>query len=287
MHRVFNRRTASTLIGLSPAIVLIGGFFLLPLLRLVAISLSDSYPRPTDRLTWENYVGVFERAFHVDALLNSLRLSTIVTIITALIGYPVAYYLVRAQSRLKPYVMVAIISPLLISIVVRSLGWLVLLGREGVLNQVLVGMGIFDEPVQMLYTFGAVVVGEVHILLPFMVLSLTTALGQIPPSLDEGAAVLGAGRMRRFWRITVPLSTPGLVSGCVLVFVLTMGSYVTPQLLGGGKVNVVTTDIYSRMMVEFDWPMGSALSIVTLVGTLAIVWLAGRVQNRLMLGRSS
>ncbi len=284
MRRLLSRRTATILIGLSPAILLIGLFFLLPLIRLLLLSTTDSFPRATDRLTWDNYEEVFTRAFHLDALLTSLRLSTIVTVITAAIGFPVAYYLIRAKSRLKPIVLVAIISPLLISIVVRSLGWLIVLGREGVINQALLGLGVVDEPVQLLYTFGAVVAGEVHILLPFMVLSLTTALGQIPPSLDEGAAVLGASRVRRFWRITLPLSAPGLISGCVLVFVLTMGSYVTPQMLGGGKVNVVTTDIYSRMMVEFDWPMGSALSIVTLVGTLAVVWLAGRVQSRLTAG---
>jgi len=178
----------------------------------------------------------------------------------------------------------AIISPLLISVVVRSIGWLILLGREGVVNQLFQALQLIQEPRQLLFNFTAVVIGEVNILLPFMVLSISTSLSQIPASLEEAAAVMGAGTLRQFAYITLPLSAPGLISGSVIVFVLTMGSYVTPQMLGGGKVNVITTDIYSRVMVDFEWPMGSALAIITLLCTISVVLLMNRVQTRMLGG---
>ncbi|GAA3739096.1 ABC transporter permease [Leifsonia bigeumensis] len=278
------RRLVSLLISISPALILIGALFLLPLLRLIQLSTTDAYPKPSEVLTFENYAEIFARAFHLTSLVTSLELAVVVTVITAVLGYPLAYYLVRSTSRYKALILLAIISPLLISVVVRSIGWLILLGREGVVNQLLLSLGLVSEPLQLLYNFMTVVVGEVNILMPFMVLSLTTSLSQIPRSLEEGASVMGAGAVQRFLRVTLPLSAPGLISGAMLVFILTMGSYVTPQMLGGGKVNVITTDIYSRMMVDFDWPMGAALSVVTLLLTLSVVVVMSRIQSRLMGG---
>lgn len=278
------RRLGSLAIALSPAIILVGALFFLPLLRLAILSTTDSYPNPTERFTFANYLEIFTRAFHLESLLTSLELAAVVTVITAILGYPLAYYFVRSSSRFKPLILLAIISPLLISVVVRSIGWLILLGQEGIVNQILQVTGITSEPVQLLYNFMAVVIGEVNILMPFMVLSLTTSISQIPASLEEGASVLGASSARRFLRVTLPLSAPGLISGAMLVFILTMGSYVTPQMLGGGKVKVITTDIYSRMMVDFDWPLGAALAIVTLMLTLSVVLVMNKVQARMMGG---
>lgn len=281
---VSQRRSVTVLVALAPALVLLGALFLLPLLQLAGLSVTDGFPNPTKTFTFANYIEAFTRAYHVDSLVSSLWLSTVVMVITAVLGYPVAYYLVHSDSRAKSFILMAILSPLLISIVVRSIGWLILLGQEGIVNGFLTYFKIVEEPVQLLYTFGAVVIGEVNILMPFMVLSLTTSLGQIPHSLHEGAQVMGAGPARRFFRITLPLSSPGLVSGCMLVFILTMGSYITPQMLGGGKVKVITTDIYSRMMVDFNWPLGAALAIVTLVFTLTFVMLINMLQSRLLGG---
>jgi len=281
---VSQRKSVTILVALAPALLLLGVLFLLPLLQLAGLSVTNGFPKPTETFTLANYIETFTRAYHVDSLLSSLGLSTLTMIITAVLGYPLAYYLVHSDSRMKSIILMAILSPLLISIVVRSIGWLILLGQEGIINGFLRFFNIIDEPLQMLYTFGAVVVGEVNILMPFMVLSLTTSLGQIPHSLHEGAQVMGAGPVRRFLRITLPLSSPGLVSGCMLVFILTMGSYITPQMLGGGKVKVITTDIYSRMMVDFNWPLGAALAIVTLLFTLSFIMLINMLQSRLLGG---
>lgn len=281
---VSKRRSITVLVALAPALVLLGALFLLPLLQLASLSVTDSFPNPTETFTLANYIEAFTRAYHLESLGTSLWLSTVTMVCAAVLGYPLAYYLVHSDSRAKSFILMAILSPLLISIVVRSIGWLILLGQEGLVNGLLQFVGIVDEPVQLLYTFGAVVIGEINILMPFMVLSLTTSLGQIPASLHEGAQVMGAGPVRRFFRITLPLSAPGLISGCMLVFILTMGSYITPQMLGGGKVKVITTDIYSRMMVDFNWPLGAALAIVTLAFTLTFIMLINMLQSRLMGG---
>lgn len=276
------RRQLGVLLALAPALFLVGVLFLLPLLRLALLSFTDRYPEPSELFTLAHYLEAVFRPFHRNSLATSLSLSAIVTVVTLVLGYPLAFFLVRSNSRYKAIVLLAILSPLLISVVVRSVGWLILLGREGVVNQLLLGLRLFDEPRQLLFNFIAVVVGEVNILLPFMVLSITTSLSQIPPALEDAASVLGAGVVRCFLFITLPLSAPGLISGSVIVFVLTMGSYVTPQMLGGGKVNVITTDIYSRVMVDFDWPMGSALAIVTLLCTVGVVLLMNWVQSRML-----
>ena len=278
------RRQLSVLLALAPALLLIGILFLLPLLRLAQLSVTDRFPEPSELFTLANYLEAVSRPFHRNSLITSLSLATIVTLITLVLGYPLAFFLVRSTSRYKAIVLLAIISPLLISVVVRSIGWLILLGREGVVNQLLQALHLIHEPRQLLFNFGAVVIGEVNILMPFMVLSITTSLSQIPAALEEAASVMGAGAIRRFFCITLPLSAPGLISGSVIVFVLTMGSYVTPQMLGGGKVNVITTDIYSRVMVDFDWPMGSALAIITLLCTISVVLLMNRVQTRMLGG---
>ncbi|MBX3090075.1 MAG: ABC transporter permease [Cryobacterium sp.] len=278
------RRLSTASLALAPAVILLIALFGLPLLQLALISFRDSFPKATVAFTLENYFEIFSRPFHVESLGTSLLLAAVVTVITAVLGYPLAYYFVHSSSRIKSVIFLAILSPLLISVVVRSIGWLILLGQEGVINQTLVFLGILQEPIQMLYNFGAIVIGEVNILMPFMVLSLTTSLGQIPDSLYEGAEIMGATPFRRFLRITLPLSAPGLVSGAVLVFILTMGSYITPQMLGGGKVKVITIDIYTRMMQDFDWPVGAALAIVTMIFTLSIILLINRLQSKLMGG---
>jgi putative spermidine/putrescine transport system permease protein len=269
----------SLLLSVLPGLLLILVFFVVPLWRMVTLSFVDDFRHPTT-FTLENYVRILTTSFHLRSFLTSIRLSAIVTVLTALVGYPVAYFLVRSDSRFKSLVFIAIISPLLISLVVRSLGWLMLLGRRGVINGFLLRVGIIDEPLQLIYTFGAVVVGMVHILLPFMVLSITSVLSQVPATLEEAAAILGASPWRRFVRVTLPLSLPGLLAGSFLVFTLTMGSYITPQMLGGGRVNVVTLDIIDRMLVVFDWPLGSALAVSLMILTLLAAVIMVFIQRR-------
>ena len=274
------RRTASLLISLLPGLVVLAVFFLIPLLRLAEVSLQDDFLADEATLTLANYVRFFTTSSTTAALLTSMRLSLVVTVVTLFVGYPVAHFLVWSESRLKPLVFIAIISPLLISLVVRSLGWLIVLGRAGALNRLMLWFGVIDEPIQLIYTFGAVVVGTVHVLLPFMVLSIASVLNQVPRAVEEAADILGAKPWQRFLRVTLPLSLPGVISGSFLVFALTMGSYITPQMLGGGQVRVLTLSIYDRMVVVFDWGYGSAMAVVLLVVTLSLALYIGRLQRR-------
>jgi len=276
LRRLWN---PTLVLSLAPGLLLVGLCFALPLVVLLWVSMTDQFPGAS-QVTLKNYLEVVQSRFHLRSFLTSLKLSVIVTLLTGLIGFPISYYLVRAKSRWKSLVFIAILSPLLISLVVRSLGWMILLGRQGIINWMLVRLGLIDQPIQLIYTFWAVIVGEVHVLLPFMVLSVTSVLNQVPSSLEDAAGILGAPPWRRFVSITLPLSVPGLLSGCFLVFALTMGSYITPQMLGGGKVGVVTLDIYDRMLVIMDWPVGGALAVVLMLFTLLAAFGTGYIQKR-------
>ena len=165
---------------------------------------------------------------------------------------------------------VVIFVPLLFSIVIRTFGWIVLLGSNGLLNGLLIQLGAIDRPVVWLYNFPMTVIGLVHVFLPFMVLSVLSSLSRVDQRIEDAAAILGAGPWRIFRHVTLPLSSQGIFGGCAIVFSLTVGAYVTPRLLGGGRVQVLATEIYTQMLEIGDWGMaallGAALTVVTLLG---------------------
>ena len=177
-------------------------------------------------------------------------------------------------------VAVEVISPLLVGVVVRTVGWTILFGTEGFLNQALRGIGLTTAPLQILYTPFAAVVGMVHVLLPFMVLSIISVLAGLNRSLEEAARSLGAGGLRVFLRVTLPLSMRGVSVGCVLVFALSIGAYLTPVLLGGGRIRLLSPLIYEEINSLVDWSLGATLSMVLLVAGVGVVasvpWLVAR-----------
>jgi putative spermidine/putrescine transport system permease protein len=203
-----------------------------------------------------------------------------VTLLTAVLGYPVAWYLVRSRSRWKHLLFLAIISPLLVSIVVRTIGWTIILGNEGLINALLLGLGLIAEPLRLMQGFWSVVVGMVHVLLPFMVLSIAAVLGKIDPSYTEAAYTLGANPVRNFVRITLPLSVQGIAAGSVIVFCLTIGAYITPIWLGRGHVTVLAIAIHEQMVVLVDWPMGAAASMILTFGTVVVLLAYGLITRR-------
>jgi putative spermidine/putrescine transport system permease protein len=183
----------------------------------------------------------------------------------------VAYYFVRGRSRYQHWVFLGIIFPLLVSVVVRTLGWLVILGREGLINKVLVGLGLRAEGADLLRSFWSVTVGMVHVLLPFMILSIASVLGKIDRTLEEAAQSLGADDLRTFLRITLPLSVPGIAAGAIIVFSLTLGAYVTPWMLARGRVQVLAMTVYDEALVIVDWPMAAVVSVMLTVVAFALV----------------
>jgi len=256
---------------LAPGLGVLGVLFLYPLARVVALG-ATADPRtlgsPSSALA-----AVILSPYVWRLTTTTLALACWTTLVALALGYPMAYYLVRSTSRHRYLAFIAVLAPLMVSIVVRTLGWIMVLGTDGLANQLLLALRVVSRPVVWLYTFGATVTGLVHVLLPFMVLSIMAALARIDPQVEESARILGANRWRTFRHVTLPLSAQGVAGGCALVFSLAMGSYVTPALLGGGKVQVLATQIYAQMLEIVDWRTGALLSLY-LAGLTLLVLLA-------------
>lgn len=202
---------------------------------------------------------------------TTFLLAVTVTLLTTVVGYPVAYHFVRCRAWYKHWIFIGVISPLLVSIVVRTIGWTIVLGNEGLVNNLLLALGLIAEPLALMNSFWSVTAGMVHVLLPFMILSIASVLGKIDPALEEAAAILGAPPLATLRHVTVPLSIPGIAAGSVIVFCLTIGAYITPFWLGRGKVLLFSTTIYDHMLVIIDWPFGAAAAMILTAATLAIL----------------
>ncbi len=172
----------------------------------------------------------------------------------------------------KNWLRLAVITPLLVSVVIRTYGWLILMSDRGLINQAMVGLGLTDHPIKLLFSYKGVMIGLTHVFLPFMILSLVGVIENINPSLEEAAENLGANWIKRFFWITLPLSLPGIIAGSLLVFSLSLAAYVTPQLLGGPSLLVLSTMVYQQIMVVLDWGFGAAIAAVLLTMTLLVIF---------------
>ena len=244
--------------------------FVYPLVNMASLSVRSKFPGAFT-YTGEHYAKFVTEPYFLRVTQTTFRLAIVVTFLTIVLGYPVAYYFVRSHSRLKHLIFLAVISPLLVSIVVRTIGWTIVLGNEGLVNNILRAVGLTREPLALMNNFWSVTVGMVHVLLPFMILSIASVLGKIDHALEESAAILGASPFRVFWRVTLPLSIHGIAAGSILVFCLTIGAYITPWWLGRGKVLLFSTTIYDQILVIIDWPFGSAAAMLVVGATLGIV----------------
>jgi len=255
-------------------------FLVLPFVNVAILSVYLHSPTKiaVAEFTGTNYAKLWE-VYYATLFLRTLRLSLLVTIGCAVLGYPLAYFLARSTSRVMTLGLLLLVMPLLVSTVIRVFGWLVILGSEGLVNQGLRLLGV-RESVRLLYTEGAVIVGLVQQTLPFMVLPVMAAVERIPLSLEEAARNLGASWGQMFVRTILPLSLPGLVSGSLLVFSVSMSAFVTPALMGGRRVRMVGQQIYEEVLTAYDWPGAASLTIVLSVSMLALValalWATGR-----------
>jgi putative spermidine/putrescine transport system permease protein len=222
-------------------------------------------------LTLDNYRKLFD-LYYLRLFGRTLRLGLITTIVCVLLGYPLAYFLARARPRVLTIGLFLLIMPLMVSTVIRVFGWIVILGRKGLVNQTLVALGL--EPVKLLYTETAVVIGLVNIFLPFMVLPLMASIERIPPSLEEAAQNLGASWHQTFARVILPLSVPGLISGCLLVYSISISAFVTPALLGNSRERMAAQQIYDEVLVSFNWPSASSLALALVALTLVLMFWA-------------
>ncbi len=241
-------------------------FFIAPLLILFYVSLQ------TDTGTsLAQYARFLLDPFSLGVLGRTLWLGVEVTALCLLLGFPLAWAYVRGPRWLQPVLILVVLLPLLTSVVVRTFAWIVILGRQGIVNSALVSLGLIDTPLRLLYTEGGVIVALAQVQMPLMVLPLITALSRIDPNMDDASAALGAGAWRGFWRITVPLSLPGIIAGCMLTYAAAITAFITQSLVGGGQMLFMPMYIYQQATALQNWPFAAAISIVFLAAVLAVV----------------
>lgn len=263
---------------LAAALAFFAAFFLAPFVVVIFASLTTA----TDQaFTLEHYVRVLADQYHWDVILVTFRIAALTTLVSLLLGYPIAWYLVRIVKwrAWRRACVILLVVPMFTSNIVRSFGWMVLLGRNGLVNKSLMEAGLVDTPVRFLGTELGILIGMVYILLPFIVLAVGNALAQVDPAYEQASDDLGASPRATFFHVVLPLTMPGIISGSIMVFTLAASAYVTPALLSGGRISVLSMLIFQQYSSVFDFNYGGALSVVLLAFTLLMIGLAGRIGN--------
>lgn len=267
---------------LAPALLLLLVAFALPVGMMVPMSFRPYVPLVgiTDGFTARYYTRLLTDSYYLEIIGRTLALGFTVTLSTLVVGYPVAFFLARTPSRWRNWLTILVVFPLMLNLVVRTFGWIALLAQNGLVNQALHALGVVDSPVKLLFNFAGLLIAMTHIFLPFMVLVLIGAIQNIPRDVEDAARVLGASWGSTFCRVTLPLSAPGILSGSILVFVLSISALVTPRLLGGPTYQVMSTLIYDEFLQRLNWPAGSAQALLLTLMVLALVYLSGRLARR-------
>lgn len=248
--------------------------FIIPVLNLARMSFNEALPGGgvAEAFTLANWAGLLGDAFYIELVLNSVGVSLIITFATLLLSYPIALYLHRSSGQWRTFLTILVISPLLTSAVVRTYGWIALLSDQGPVARAIAALGL--QPPRMMFNTTGVVIGLTEILMPYMILALLAGFGRLDPRVEEAARTLGATPFQTFRRIILPLTAPGIALGCLLCFVLAISSFITPKLMGGGRVFLLATEIYDQAIVTLNWPLAATLSILVLVifGTALAVY---------------
>lgn len=267
-----DRRRSLAPLLMVPAALLVLAVLGMPLVTLARYSLNRFVPGElmVEALTVENYQRFFSDTYFLNVLATTVQMAVLCTALSLVLAFPVAYFLARTQSRFKSLLIILAVFPLLVGNVVRAAGWMALLGNQGFVNSVLIGLGVVQTPVKILYTPVAVVIGIVAVVLPYMILTLQSVIESIDRSIEEAALNLGAGPFTVFRRVTFPLSLPGVLAGTVLVGILCMNAYATPVLLGGPQFKMMAPAVYDQMARASNWPMGAALAFVLMVATVCL-----------------
>ncbi|WP_116134498.1 ABC transporter permease [Tropicimonas sp. IMCC34043] len=271
------RLRASILILPSAALIFL--FIVLPYVNVLVMSFrapADGQPYG-EGFSLQGYVQFFSESYYALSLPQSLLLGALTTALCLILAYPVALHIATASKRWRGILYGIVLSPLLVGIVVRSYGWTILLGNSGVINSTLREMGLITRPLPLMYNNFGVVLALAHVFLPFMVLPLLSSLQAMDPAVQQAARSLGAGRLTIFRRITLPISMPGIQSGCILVFVLAISSYVTPALVGGMRVKTTTLLVVDALIDQFQWPFGSAMALTLAVSAGIVVLVFARL----------
>jgi ABC-type spermidine/putrescine transport system permease subunit I len=255
-----------------PGIVFLVVFFLAPLILMALRSFTD----PPDAGV-SNYTRFFAEEAYLRVLRNTFWIAFISTVTCLIVGYPFAYLMTVVPGRVAGLLLIAVLLPFWSSLLVRTFAWQVILRDTGIVNRFLIDLGLISEPLTLIRTTAGVIIGMSHILLPFMVLPIFAVMRRIDPELGRAAANLGASPSSAFLRVFVPLSLPGVVAGSLLVFVLALGFFITPALLGGLRDQMISQLIVQQVQQRLDWGFGTAMSVLLMAATLAILFVASRM----------
>ena len=273
-ERTGSRLSAAALLGPGTLIVSLG--LLIPIVILFRYSLNRYLPRVlmVEALTPENYIKFFTDAYYLGVFFTTVRVAFICTAICLLLGFPLAYVLARTQTSRKNLLIMLVVLPLFVGNAVRAAGWMALFGSKGFLNALLLGSGLVHEPLEIMFTAKAVIIGIIAVNLPYMVLTLQSVIEGIDRALEDAAFSLGATPWAMFRRVLWPLALPGIIAGTILTFILAMNAYATPVLLGGPKFKMMAPLVFGQMQLG-NWPFGAAISFILMTTTLLLTATAG------------
>lgn len=256
-------------------------FFALPNLVLLSASfLRSEAQQLTDQVTFENYAFFFGRTQYLLALGRTIMIGALVGLADVILAFPIAYFLTRFRSRWTSLFLALALAPLLASVVVRTFGWYIILERDGIVSRTLETLGVTDGATSIMPSSAAIIIGLTHALLPYSIITIMGSLKGINPSLESAAMSLGAGRLRTFLTVVLPLSLPGIAGGFLLAFTSSISAYATPMILGGPGTATIATLIYDFMMVILDWSISATLGVVLLVTTLLLLLASSLLGNR-------
>jgi putative spermidine/putrescine transport system permease protein len=260
-NRVIREHGGSVALSL-PTVIFLLILFAVPVVQLMLLSFQSG--------TFEHYEKAFTDELYVTVLLNTFEIALLVTVISFFLAYPLAYFLIVAQPLWRNIGMFCLLMPFWTSILVRTYAWMAILGRRGIINEALLSLGIIDAPLSLLYNTSSVLIGMVHVLMPYMVFPLYAVMRRVDPNLMQAAYGLGAPNWRAFLRVYFPMTMPGVLAGASLVFILSMGFFITPVLLGGGRVTMIAVLIEQFVTELLDWEFAGALSMALLTFTLVV-----------------
>ncbi|MCY7778939.1 ABC transporter permease [Bacillus haynesii] len=268
---------------LVPVLLFLGVFLVLPLVLLLFLSFRDvdAMMNTLDTYSFSQYVEVFSSDVYLKTIGITLWTALKTTVLCLVMAYPAAYLLVKAPTgRLRALFYILLVSPLLTSVVIRTFSWIVLLSQNGIVNEVLISIKVIEKPLPLLWNMNAVIIAYVQVMLPFAVLPLAGSLSEMKPDLKFASMSLGAGRLRTFFFVTLPMTVPGLLTGAMIVFSLSAGSYITPLLVGGRMQPLLPLSIYQQVMQVFHLPLAAAMAITLLAVVSVVIGILGFFQKR-------
>ncbi|MFD2237144.1 ABC transporter permease [Aureimonas populi] len=265
-----------------PALLVVGTLLLVPLAMTLILSLHSfgMYTGVSSDISLKNYAEIVRDPYFHEIFLRTLRISFLTTLLAAALGAPEAYILHRMKGGWRAFFLLVMLGPLLISVVARTLGWAMLLGSTGVINQMLLGLGILSAPVQFMYTETGVVIALAHVLMPFMVISVWAALQRLDPQVENAAISLGASPFTVVRRIVLPQIMPGILTGSIIVFALAASAFATPAIIGGRRLKVAATLAYDEFLSTLNWPLGAAIAVLLLLANIVIILGCNRLVER-------